>query len=145
MVKRNDSLAIDIEGYSDFSIIIANATLGTPPQSIQFYVDTGSADLLVISTVYPSCSTTSTICDLGTFDERSSSTYTEVSTNFNVSYADGTGASGSYSTDDLTIGGTTINALQFGLAQNSTLGGKYNESKTLPRVNTNNPQKTFLA
>ena len=103
----------------DFTV---NATLGTPPQTAQFIVDTGSSDLNVVSSHNPICSTTT--CDTGTFNQKSSSTFKNLGTNFTIEYGDGTQGSGDYVTDDFTIGGTTVAKLQFGL---NTEGSGYGE------------------
>lgn len=56
----------------------------------------------------------------GTYNANSSSTYKYVSSNFNVSYADGSGASGDYVTDTLSIGGKSITGLQYGVGYDSS-------------------------
>lgn len=56
----------------------------------------------------------------GTYDANSSSTYKYVNSDFNVSYADGSGAAGDYATDTLSIGGQTLTGLQFGIGFEST-------------------------
>jgi hypothetical protein len=50
----------------------------------------------------------------------SSSTYKFVSSNFNISYVDGSGASGDYVTDTLRIGGQSLENFQFGVGYSST-------------------------
>jgi hypothetical protein len=47
-----------------------------------------------------------------------------VSSDFNISYADGSGAVGYYVTDTLTIGQTTINDFQFGVGFSSGSSGE---------------------
>jgi hypothetical protein len=49
-----------------------------------------------------------------------SSTYSYVASDFNISYVDGTGASGDYVTDTFTIGSTTLDKLQFGIGYTSS-------------------------
>lgn len=56
----------------------------------------------------------------GTYDANSSSTYKFVNSDFNVSYVDGSGAAGDYAEDTLSIGGQTLNGLQFGIGYQST-------------------------
>ena len=58
----------------------------------------------------------------GTYDANSSSTYKFVNSDFNVSYADGSGAAGDYATDTLSIGGQILTGLQFGIGYQSTSG-----------------------
>ena len=110
------------QGPSPILDFTLNATLGTPPQTAQFIVDTGSSDLNVVSSHNPICS--STTCDTGTFDQQSSSTFENLGTNFSITYGDGTEGIGDYVTDDLMLGGTTVKNLQFGL---NTKGSGYGE------------------
>jgi hypothetical protein len=57
----------------------------------------------------------------GTYVANSSSTYSYIASDFNISYADGSSASGDYVSDTFTIGGTTLAELQFGIGYTSTL------------------------
>lgn len=47
-----------------------------------------------------------------------------MNSDFNISYADGSGAAGDYVTDTLTIGGTTIKDFQFGIGFSSGSSGE---------------------
>ena len=58
--------------------------------------------------------------DSGTYNANSSSTYNYVASDFNVTYEDGSGASGDYVTDNVGIGGKTLNGLQFGVGYDSS-------------------------
>ncbi|GAB1215028.1 hypothetical protein ATERTT37_004210 [Aspergillus terreus] len=60
----------------------------------------------------------------GSYNPDKSSTYNFVSSDFNISYADGTGAAGDYVTDTLHIGGATIKDFQFGVGYYSGSSGK---------------------
>jgi hypothetical protein len=51
----------------------------------------------------------------GTFNANDSSTYEYVNGAFNISYVDGSGASGDYAKDTFRFGGQTIEDLQFGI------------------------------
>jgi hypothetical protein len=53
--------------------------------------------------------------DSGTFNANDSSTYKYINGAFNISYVDGSGASGDYVSDTLRFGGQTIKDLQFGI------------------------------
>lgn len=98
-----------------------NATLGTPPQSVRLHIDTGSSDLWVNSATSSLCQAKSKPCtETGTYTANSSSTYEYVSSLFNISYVDGSGASGDYVSDTVTIGGTNITELQFGVGYTSS-------------------------
>lgn len=130
--RRDNPLTTNVEVTSQLTNILVNATLGTPPKSLQFQVDSASSDIVVIAASAPACAENSTTssCSLGTFNEASSSTFVDLNTTFNVTYADGSGASGIYARDNLVMGGTAVNGLQFALAQQTTsnLGGRCNES-----------------
>jgi hypothetical protein len=49
------------------------------------------------------------------YNSNSSSTYSYLSSDFQISYADGTGASGDYVSDTLNIGGASVKKLQMGV------------------------------
>jgi hypothetical protein len=46
-----------------------------------------------------------------------------VNNDFNITYADGSGASGEYASETVTIGSATLKEFQFGLGYNSSSGG----------------------
>lgn len=103
------------------TLYFANVSLGTPAQSLRLHIDTGSSDLWANSKSSQICSYRGDPCsDSGTYNANSSSTYKFVSNDFNVSYVDGSGASGDYATDTLSIGGKTLKGLQFGIGYEST-------------------------
>lgn len=56
----------------------------------------------------------------GSYAANDSSTYEYVGSWFNISYVDGSGASGDYVTDTITIGATTLDTLQFGIGYASS-------------------------
>jgi hypothetical protein len=51
----------------------------------------------------------------GTYNANQSSTYNYVNSVFNISYVDGSGASGDYATDTFRFGGKTLKDMQFGI------------------------------
>ncbi|PSN68498.1 candidapepsin-4 precursor [Corynespora cassiicola Philippines] len=99
------------------TLYFANASLGTPEQTLRLHIDTGSSDLWANAADNELCSSSrEDVCvESGTYDANSSSTYTYVNSDFNISYVDGSGASGDYATDTFRFGGKTINDLQFGI------------------------------
>ena len=122
---RRDSLrrrqtvtqSLDNEG----TLYFANISIGTPAQSLRLHIDTGSSDLWANSPSSEICSLRRNPCsESGTYNANSSSTYKFVSTLFNVSYVDGSGASGDYATDTISIGGVSLKELQFGIGYEST-------------------------
>ncbi|RMZ89202.1 hypothetical protein DV736_g3578, partial [Chaetothyriales sp. CBS 134916] len=102
------------------SLYYANVTLGTPEQSLQLHLDTGSSDLWVNSPSSSLCQSSSSACEGGTYDSSSSSTYKLVNNDFNISYVDGSGALGDYVSDTLDFGGVTLTDFQFGVGSSST-------------------------
>jgi hypothetical protein len=95
--------------------------MGTPVQSLRLHIDTGSSDLWVNTPSSVECKSAGSPCAAtGTYTANSSSTYTYLSSDFNITYDDGTGASGDYATDTLVIGGATLTGQQFGIGYVST-------------------------
>jgi hypothetical protein len=56
----------------------------------------------------------------GTYLANSSTTYQYVASNFNISYVDGSGASGDYVKDTVTIGSSALTGQQFGIGYSSS-------------------------
>ncbi|KAL1607515.1 hypothetical protein SLS59_002483 [Nothophoma quercina] len=103
------------------TLYFANATLGTPAQSFRLHIDTGSSDLWVNAASSKLCSERGNQCgDSGTYTANDSSTYEFVNNAFNISYVDGSGASGDYATDTFRFGGQTITDMQFGIGYTSS-------------------------
>ncbi|KAK7988851.1 hypothetical protein PG989_009166 [Apiospora arundinis] len=103
------------------TLYFANGTIGTPPQSLRFHVDTGSSDLWVNTAGSSLCLQASKPCTFaGSYNANSSSTYKYIGSYFNISYVDGSGAAGDYVSDTVTIGRTSVNSLQFGIGYKSS-------------------------
>lgn len=103
------------------SLYYCNVTLGTPKQSLRLVLDTGSSDLWTNAPNSTLCESQNDVCSSsGTYDSSSSSTYKFVNSDFNISYADSSGASGDYVTDTLHIGGAAIKDFQFGVGYTSS-------------------------
>lgn len=120
-IKLNVSV---IDCYKETQYI-CNITLGTPGQHFRLAIDTGSSDLWCNAANSTLCSSQGAPCmTSGTYDFASSSTSKIVSSDFNISYADGSGASGDYVTDTLSIGGVSLNNFQFGVGYTSSSSGE---------------------
>ncbi|KAI9828950.1 MAG: hypothetical protein M1819_006449 [Sarea resinae] len=105
----------------DRELYIANITLGTPPQAISVQIDTGSSDLYVNTPNSTYCTSDEDPCtSYGTYDANKSSTYKYVSSDFDITYGDGTGAYGDFAKDVLHIGGVKVPGFQFGIGYNSS-------------------------
>ncbi|KAK9446944.1 aspartic peptidase domain-containing protein [Limtongia smithiae] len=119
--RRGDSTA-EVSITNDYSdgAYLATVTLGTPAQSVELQVDTGSADLWVESSSNSDCSDNA-CSTTGSFNSSASSTYSDSSTaDFSITYADGSTASGAYVQDTLKISNVTITDFTFGLATSSS-------------------------
>lgn len=85
------------------------------------HLDTGSSDLWINTPKSELCSLKSRPCTAsGTYNANSSSSYKYVGSFFNISYVDGSGASGDYVTDTMRLFGKEIKDFQFGVGYTST-------------------------
>ncbi|KAI9766814.1 MAG: hypothetical protein M1840_006289 [Geoglossum simile] len=116
-LRRRQSQTITQILDNELSLYFANVTMGTPPQNLRLHIDTGSSDLWTNSAQSKLCkSSKGTLCAAsGVYNANSSSTYKHVSSDFNISYVDGSAAIGDYATDTLNIGGVDLNDTQFGI------------------------------
>ncbi|KAL6719599.1 hypothetical protein ACLMJK_001519 [Lecanora helva] len=118
-LRRRQTVTVSLD--NEKTLYFANVSLGTPAQDFRLHIDTGSSDLWTNSKSSRICSHRGDLCSTsGTYDTNSSSTYNFVSSDFDVSYVDGSGASGDYATDTLSIGGKTLKDFQFGIGYDST-------------------------
>jgi hypothetical protein len=85
------------------------------------HIDTGSSDLWVNSAQSDLCTQPGNPCgESGTYDVQASSTSNFVSSDFNITYMDGSSAVGDYVTDALGIGGHQLQDYQFGIGESSS-------------------------
>ncbi|KAL4782734.1 aspartic peptidase domain-containing protein [Aspergillus varians] len=118
--RKRDKTVLQVIDNEE-TLYFCNVTVGTPGQSLRLILDTGSSDLWCNAANSTLCSSSRDPCRIsGSFDPDSSSSLSYVSSDFNISYADGTGAVGDYVTDTLHIGGTTIRGFQFGIGYSSS-------------------------
>lgn len=90
------------------------------------HIDTGSSDLWVNTPSSQICSARQDYCATGgTYDPEKSSTYKRINDDFNITYADGSGAAGDYVTDNMGIGGITLKNFQFAVGYKSSSRGMY--------------------
>ncbi|KAL2830625.1 aspartic peptidase domain-containing protein [Aspergillus pseudoustus] len=117
--KRAQTVSQTID--NEETLYFCNVTIGTPEQSLRLILDTGSSDLWCNAANSTLCSSRRDPCQTsGSYDPDSSSSYAYVSSDFNISYADGSGAAGVYANDTLHIGGITIHDFQFGIGYTSS-------------------------
>ncbi|KAK6543702.1 hypothetical protein TWF694_000437 [Orbilia ellipsospora] len=118
-IKR-DTVSVSLgnaqRGSSGVGIYYVNTTIGTPGQTIQLQLDTGSSDLWMFSQA--ACDSDDVTCLGGVFNPKDSSTYKLLySGEFNISYVTpGSGVHGDYITDNVEVGGKKVVGLTMGLA-----------------------------
>lgn len=98
--------------------------IGTPPQAIDFTIDTGSSDLWVMAAENPYCTgdptnTTGINCTNSIYDPKLSKTYSNLHEPFQISYGDTTRAIGELSKDTIGIGSQKIYNATFAVANSS--------------------------
>ncbi|KAF4637171.1 hypothetical protein G7Y89_g918 [Cudoniella acicularis] len=118
-LRRRGTVSATLD--NEQTLYFANATIGTPAQKQRLHIDTGSSDLWVNTPTSTLCSGKTKPCEFaGTYSANSSSTYSYIGSYFNISYVDGSGASGDYVSDTITIGSSTLKTLQFGIGYTSS-------------------------
>lgn len=85
---------------------VVPVTIGTPGVTLNLDFDTGSSDLWIWSSELANASRYSRTHEI--YDPRKSSTAQHVSGKWNISYGDGSSASGDVYTDAVTVAGVTI-------------------------------------
>jgi hypothetical protein len=99
---------VTAEDQQNDSEYLCQVQIGTPPQTVTLDFDTGSSDLWVWSTEL-SKSIQSKGSGHSIFNSSKSSTFkTKSGSSWKISYGDGSSASGTVGTDNVTIGGLTI-------------------------------------
>ena len=119
--RRRQTQTVSQTLDNEETLYFANVSLGTPGQKLRLHIDTGSSDLWTNSAQSQLCQSRRDPCSVsGTYDPDQSSTSKLISSDFNISYVDGSGALGEYRSDTLKIGGAKLENLQFGLGLDSS-------------------------
>lgn len=102
--RDNDTHTMDLKNERAF--YIAQVKVGTPGKDVKVLIDTGSADLWVMSTKNSYCSANGgdINCEqYGTYNEDDSSTFKKNDTVFNIQYLDQTFANGTWAQDTIEV------------------------------------------
>ncbi|KAG0356620.1 hypothetical protein BG005_004447 [Podila minutissima] len=109
--RRQDTSSSPLTNHE--TLFTAEVAIGTPPQTFQLIVDTGSSDTWVDST---ECETTS--CDQRSkFHPDDSATLNNTNKDFSVEYGDGSKVTNTLVRDTVTINDITVSEQDFGLAK----------------------------
>nr|POE56379.1 aspergillopepsin-1 [Quercus suber] len=133
LIKQDPSTGkpgqVSAEDIQNDSLYLAEVSIGTPAQTLKLDFDTGSADLWVWSTKLSSSLQTSGKSDGHTiFDPTQSSTFTNSSgETWQISYGDGSTASGTVGTDTIALGSIVIENQAIELA--STLSAQFQQGE----------------
>ncbi|KAL3420227.1 aspartic-type endopeptidase OPSB 2 [Phlyctema vagabunda] len=117
------SLGNNITGGS----YMVSVQAGSPPQSMDLVIDTGSSDVWLLDSSADLCTNLTLQAYYGngcqsTFDPTRSTSFKVVDEGgFDITYQDKSGSTGDYMTDNLGVGGVTIRDLQMGIAYNSSI------------------------
>ncbi|KAK5117588.1 hypothetical protein LTR62_005010 [Meristemomyces frigidus] len=104
--QSGDVPATDVEQNSEYLCPVA---IGTPAQTLTLDFDTGSADLWVFSTSLPAADQNASGTTHTLFDPSKSSTWQASSgSTWNISYGDGSSASGTVGTDNISLSGLVV-------------------------------------
>ncbi|KAL2270373.1 hypothetical protein VTJ83DRAFT_2557 [Remersonia thermophila] len=116
---KRDPFSVGLDNAETLYFI--NATVGTPPEAVRLHIDTGSSDLWVNTPSSTYCTSARNPCAAaGTYTPNASTTYQYVNSKFNITYVDGSSASGDYVSDTLTFGSQAVPRLQLGVGYAST-------------------------
>ncbi|KAK4521973.1 uncharacterized protein ATC70_004512 [Mucor velutinosus] len=113
--NKSTSSASNVPVYNMRTEYMATVHIGTPAQTFNVILDTGSSDLWV-----PSKTCSKDLCPYNAFDPKQSSTYKDLDQAFDISY--GTAyAIGEYGSDVVALTGVTVTNQQFAIV-NETKG-----------------------
>lgn len=105
--RAGNSASIPIIDEQNDSSYSGQITLGTPPQTFQVILDTGSSDLWVITTSCTSCTSDET-----PFDASKSSSYAASNSQLTINYGSGS-VKGTVAEDTVSCGGFTVPKQEF--------------------------------
>ncbi|KAI5357345.1 Putative aspartic peptidase A1 family, aspartic peptidase domain superfamily [Septoria linicola] len=95
--RQAEGQTVNVALQNELFLYYMNMTVGTPPQTFQVHVDTGSSDLWLNyanSQLYTSGR--GDACETGTYIGNDSSAYEYIKSNFTIRYVDGSKSTGDY-------------------------------------------------
>lgn len=127
-ITSRSTITSDLHNNLTRGSYFVDVEVGTPPQAQRLVIDTGSTDVWLLSDNTDLC-TSRTLqrkyfggC-ISSFSTSKSSTFKTVGKGqFNITYLDGSGATGDYILDTFSISGSSLTNLQMGMALKATLG-----------------------
>ncbi|KAK6500245.1 hypothetical protein TWF481_010592 [Arthrobotrys musiformis] len=101
---------------NEYLLYYIEVNVGTPPQAMRLQIDTGSSDVWAPSASSKFCSSKEEPCTEGAYNPALSNSRKLVSRDsFNISYLDGTYATGDFVTEVFSFGNCTLPNLQMGI------------------------------
>jgi hypothetical protein len=120
LTRRAAAVTTELYNAQHDLLYLVNISVGTPPQSLQLQLDTGSSDIWLPWANSQPCSGRARRCKEGVYKDKDSSTYKMLAHNqFTISYVDGTKITGDYFADTFTIGSAVIPMMTMGLAKSA--------------------------
>ncbi|GFF50180.1 probable aspartic-type endopeptidase opsB [Aspergillus udagawae] len=119
--KRTSILSEGLLNEDAMTLYTVNVTVSSSEQENAVVLDTGSSDTWFNIPSSSFCQNMANDCErYGVYDNSSSRTYTFLNHEFNITYNDGTKATGDYVKDAIQFGGVMLSQFQFGVAEEST-------------------------
>ena len=109
--RKQPSSDVEVTAHSSAFVYWANVTIGTPPVTILAEVDTGSADVVVLTNQV--CGKSYSFCQGGSIDQTISSTWIWLDEKVNDATIPHSSWSGAYATDNFGISGVSLKDLKF--------------------------------
>ncbi|GMF07252.1 unnamed protein product [Ambrosiozyma monospora] len=146
--SSSSSGSLDVSLQNEDFIYVMNVTIGSNKEQIQLQIDTGSSDFWVIGSNNTWCETggdSTHDCSIyGTFDASKSTTWKDTGVDFSIVYQDGTGANGTWGTDNVEISGVDISDVYIAVSDEASenfgvLGIGYRNDESTADARNENP------
>lgn len=146
--KREENKTHEVKLSNQRAFYVASLNIGTPSKEVKVLIDTGSADLWIMSTKNPYCTTNGGSMDCttyGTYNEDESTSFVKNDTEFSIQYLDNTFAKGTWGQDRVELtDGLVIEGANFAVADETdsyvgVFGIAYKELESTDEVYDNLP------